>query len=137
MAEGLKFYFNEVGAWAFQRECPFRMKRKVCMFRRFKKSGYIFTDKKNPRWGIMSTLLGLIAVVSVAAAVYFTYLENGVAPMQYGMVILLYVIYAMIGMVLGVRSLLQKDIFKLFPITGIVLNVIAAIEGGIILYLGY
>ena len=53
------------------------------------------------------------------------------------MVILLSVIYAMIGMVLGVRSLLQKDIFKLFPITGIVLNVIAAIEGGIILYLGY
>ena len=107
------------------------------MFRRFKKAGYIFTDKKNPRWGIMSTLLGLIAVVSVAAAVYFTYLENGVAPMQYGMVILLSVIYSMIGMVLGVRSLLEKDIFKLFPIIGIVLNVIAAIEGGIILYLGY
>lgn len=105
--------------------------------RRFRKSGYIFTDKKNPRLGIMSTLLGLIAVVSVAAAVYFTYLAKGDAPMQYGMVILLSVIYAMIGMALGVRSLLEKDIFKLFPITGIVLNVIAAIEGGIILYLGY
>lgn len=85
----------------------------------------------------MSTLLGLIAVVSVAAAVYFTYLAKGAAPMQYGMVILLSLIYSMIGMALGVRSLLEKDIFKLFPITGIVLNVIAAIEGGIILYLGY
>lgn len=112
-------------------------KRNVCMFQRFRKSGYIFTDKKNPRWGIMSTLLGLIAVLSVAAAVYFTYLENGAAPMQYGMVILLSVIYSMIGMVLGVRSLLEKDIFKLFPIMGIVLNVIAVIEGGFILYLGY
>ncbi len=107
------------------------------MFRRLKKSGYIFTDKKNPRWGIMSTLLGLIAVLSVAAAVYFTYLQNGAAPMQYGMVILLSVIYSMIGMVLGVRSLLEKDIFKLFPIMGIVLNVIAVMEGGFILYLGY
>lgn len=112
-------------------------KRKVCMFQRVRKSGYIFTDKKNPRWGIMSTLLGLIAVLSVAAAVYFTYLENGDAPMQYGMVILLSVIYSMIGMVLGVRSLLEKDIFKLFPVMGIVLNVIAVIEGGFILYLGY
>lgn len=107
------------------------------MFQRVRKSGYIFTDKKNPRWGIMSTLLGLIAVLSVAAAVYFTYLENGDAPMQYGMVILLSVIYSMIGMVLGVRSLLEKDIFKLFPVMGIVLNVIAVIEGGFILYLGY
>lgn len=107
------------------------------MFQRFRKSGYIFTDKKNPRWGIMSTLLGLIAVISVAAAVYFTYLENGDAPMQYGMVILLSIIYSMIGMVLGVRSLLEKDIFRLFPVMGIVLNVIAVIEGGFILYLGY
>jgi len=120
-----------------EKECPLLMKRNACMFRRLKKSGYIFTDKKNPRWGIMSTLLGLIAVVSVAAAIYFTYLDNGVAPMQYGMVILLSIIYAMIGMALGVRSLLEKDIFKLFPVIGIVLNVIAVIEGGIILYLGY
>lgn len=113
------------------------MKRNLLMFRKFRKSGYIFTDKKNPRLGIMSTILGFIAVVSVAAAVYFTYLEKGAAPMQYGMVILLSVIYAMIGMVLGVRALLEKDIFKLFPVMGIVLNVIAAIEGGFILYLGY
>lgn len=107
------------------------------MLRKFNKSGYIFTDKKNPRWGIMSTILGLIAVVSVAAAVYFTYLRKGTAPMQYGMVILLSILYAVIGMVLGVRALLEKDIFRFFPIVGIVLNVIAAIEGGVILYLGF
>lgn len=106
------------------------------MFKRLKRSNYIFTDKKNPRWGIMSTLLGLIAVVSVAAAVYFTYLEKGAAPMQYGMVILLSILYALTGIGLGIRALLEKDIFRFFPILGIVLNVIAAIEGGVILYLG-
>jgi peptidoglycan/LPS O-acetylase OafA/YrhL len=107
------------------------------MAQRFRKSGYIFTDKKNPRWGIMSTLLGLIAVVSVVLAVYCTYLDKGNAPMQYGMVVLLSVIYAMTGMLLGVKSLLEKDIFKLFPIMGIVLNVLAVLAGGFILYLGY
>lgn len=84
----------------------------------------------------MSTILGMIAVVSVAAAVYFTYLEKGAAPMQYGMVILLSIIYAVTGAALGVRSLLEKDIFRFFPIMGIMLNVIAVIEGGVILYLG-
>ncbi len=57
--------------------------------------------------------------------------------MQYGMVVLLSVIYAMTGMLLGVKSLLEKDIFKLFPIMGIVLNVLAVLAGGFILYLGY
>lgn len=106
------------------------------MFKLFNHSGYIFTDKKNPRLGIMSTILGLIAVVSVVAAVYFTYLDKGVAPMQYGMVIFLSVLYAIIGIVIGIRALLEKDIFRLFPIVGIVLNVIAVLQGGVILYLG-
>jgi len=111
-------------------------KRNKWMFKLFNKSGYIFTDKKNPHLGIMSTLLGLIAVVSIVAAVYFTYLDQGVAPMQYGMVIFLSVLYAIIGIAIGIRALLEKDIFRFFPIVGIVLNVIAVCGGGFILYLG-
>ena len=106
------------------------------MFKRFNKEGYIFTDKKNPHLGIMSTILGLIAVVSVVAAVYFTYLDKGVAPMQYGMVIFLSVLYAVIGIAIGIRALLKKDIFRFFPVLGIVLNVIAVCGSGFILYLG-
>lgn len=106
------------------------------MFKIFKNPGYIFTNKKNPRNGIMSTILGIIAVSSVAAAVFFTYRDKGNAPMQYGMVILLSVIYAFTGVALGIRALLEKDIFRLFPIMGIVLNIIAVIECGAILYVG-
>lgn len=106
------------------------------MLKRLNKEGYIFTDKKNPHLGIMSTLLGLIAVVSVVVAVYLTYLAKGAAPMQYGMVIFLSVLYAVIGIALGIRALLQKDIFRFFPILGIVFNVLAVLGGGAILYLG-
>lgn len=106
------------------------------MLKRLNKEGYIFTDKKNPHLGIMSTLLGLIAVVSVVVAVYLTYLAKGAAPMQYGMVIFLSVLYAVIGIALGIRALLQKDIFRFFPILGLVLNVAAVLGGGAILYLG-
>lgn len=100
------------------------------------KKGYIFTDKKNPKWGIMSSILGAVAVAAICVAVYFTYQNGGAAPMRYGAVVLLSIIYAVTGMVLGIRSLLEKDIFRLFPVLGIVLNALAVAAGGFILYMG-
>lgn len=102
----------------------------------FGRKGYIFTDKKNPKWGIMSTILGLVAGVSIGLAVYQTCLNRGTALMQYGAVVLLSMIYAVVGFILGVRSLMKQDIFRFFPIVGIFLNVLAVIAGGIIIYLG-
>ncbi|MDE6220490.1 MAG: hypothetical protein K2G51_08705 [Lachnospiraceae bacterium] len=106
------------------------------MFRIFGKEGYIFTDKKNPKWGIMSTILGLIAGASICLAVHRTYLNKGSALMQYGAVVLLAMIYAVAGLVMGIRSLNEKDIFRIFPVMGILLNVLTIITSGIILYLG-
>ncbi len=106
------------------------------MLRIFGKTGYIFTDKKNPKWGIMSTILGLIATVSISLAVHFTYQNKGTAPMQYGAVVILSMIYAVAGLALGIRSLMEKDIFRIFPVIGILLNALTVIAGGIILYLG-
>ena len=84
----------------------------------------------------MAAILGVIANVSIVLAVYFTFQNKGVAPMQYGTVILLSLIFAMVGFVLGIRSSMEKDIYRLFPILGIVLNSIALLAGGFILYMG-
>lgn len=108
----------------------------VEMLRIFGRQGYIFTDKKNPKWGIMSTILGLVAGVSICLAVHRTYLNGGAALIQHGAVVLLAIAYAVAGLVIGVRSLMEKDIFRFFPIAGIFLNVLAVIAGGIIFYLG-
>jgi hypothetical protein len=102
----------------------------------FTKRGYIFTDKTNPRNGIMSSILGVIAVASICLAVELTYRNNGQALMQYGAAVLLAIIYSIIGFVLGVRSLKEPDIFRLFPILGIIFNTLALIAGGAILYFG-
>ncbi len=102
----------------------------------FHRPGYIFTDKKNPQRGIMSAILGAISVASVCLAVYLTYQNKGVAPAQYGSVILLSLIFAVTGMVLGILAMLEKDIFRIFPVTGIILNSMTIIAGGFILYLG-
>lgn len=106
------------------------------MHRILSKNGYIFTDKKNPKWGIMASMLGLIATISLCLAIHFTYLNGGTAPMQYGMVVILAIAYAIAGMVLAIRSLTEKDIFRFFPICGIVFNALAILGGGVILYFG-
>lgn len=102
----------------------------------FHRAGYIFTDKKNPKRGIMSSILGLISVGSVCLAVYLTYLNHGTAPLQYGMVVLLSLIFAVAGMTLGILSNMEKDIFHIFPIMGIVLNSLTLVAGIFILYIG-
>ena len=41
----------------------------------FHRPGYKFTNKKNPQQGIMASILGTIAMVSVGLAIYLTYLN--------------------------------------------------------------
>ena len=84
----------------------------------------------------MASILGTIAIVSVGLAVYLTYLNKGVAPMQYGTVILLSLLFAIVGLVLAIRACMEKDIYRLFPVLGIILNGITILAGGFILYLG-
>lgn len=100
------------------------------------KPGYKFTNKKNPEKGIMSSSLGLISVVSIGLTIYFTYLNKGIAQAQYGCVIFLSILFSITGLVLGIISSLEKDIYKIFPIIGIVLNTCALLASGFIFYMG-
>ena len=81
----------------------------------FHRIGYKFTNKKNPQQGIMASILGAIAIISVRLAVYLTYLNKGAALMQYGTVILLSLIFSVIGLVLGIRHVWKKIFIWYFP----------------------
>lgn len=102
----------------------------------FHKKGYIFTNKKNPERGIMSSILGIISMAAIYLSIYLTYLNKGSAPMQYGSVILLALIFAVTGLVLGILACMEKDIYKVFPVMGIVLNCLTVVAVGFILYIG-
>lgn len=95
-----------------------------------------FTKKKTPKKGIMSFVLGLIAVVSEILTIYLSYTLKGDAPAQYGMVMLLSAIFAVAGLVLGILSSVQKDIYRFFPTLGIVFNTVAVGMIGFIIYVG-
>lgn len=100
------------------------------------KFGYKFTKKKHPEKGIMSASLGLISTFSVCFAVYLTFRNKGVAAPQYGSVVLLSLLFAAGGMVLGIMSVVQKDIYRLFPVVGLIFNGAALIMCFSLLYIG-
>lgn len=101
-----------------------------------KRSGYIFTVRKHPEKGIMSTILGIMSVLSVVAAVYLTYRNGGDAKPQYGAAVFLVTLFSLAGLALGVLSRVEKDNYHLFPHLGIGLNALCLAMISFILYAG-
>ena len=101
-----------------------------------KKKGYKFTNKKHPEKGIMSTILGIISLVSVGAAVYRTYLAKGEASTNMGVVGLMITIFSVTGVVLAYISKKEIDKFMFFPYLGMLLNILALGCISMILYAG-
>lgn len=86
---------------------------------------YMFTDNRHPEKGIMSAILGALSVATLVAAVLFTYQNGGQALAKYAVAALVAALFSAVGLVLGIMSRFERDIFKLFPNLGIVLNSVA------------
>lgn len=84
----------------------------------------------------MSTILGVISLVTLAYAIIMSYLKAGNIPRQYGAAALLVMIFAFVGIVLGVISKTERDKFYFFTYMGIVLNVLTLVVISMILYAG-
>ena len=97
---------------------------------------YKFTNKKHPEKGIMSTILGIISLVSVWVAVYQTFLAKGEAATNMGVVGLMITIFSATGVVLGYISKKEHDKFMFFPYLGMFLNIVALGCISVILYAG-
>ncbi len=96
----------------------------------------MFTDNRHPEKGVMSAILGCISVGALAFAVYFTYRDGGQALLQYAAAALVAAIFSVVGIVLGIMSRFERDIFKIFPNIGIFLNFISIAFVIFILILG-
>ena len=101
-----------------------------------KKNSYMFTSKQHTQKGIMSTILGVISLVTLAYAIVMSYFKSGNVPIQYGAAVLLVMVFAFVGVTLGVISKTERDKFYLFTYLGIVLNVLALVAISVILYAG-
>ena len=97
---------------------------------------YIFTNKKESKKGIMSAVLGIIALASLFFAVYETFRNQGQALVKYGVAALFALLFALAGVVLGIMSKMEEDRFYLFSYLRIILNLMAIAGIGFIIYAG-
>ena len=97
---------------------------------------YMFTDNRHPEKGVMSAILGCISVVTLGCAVFFTYRDGGQAQVKYAAAAMLAAVFSVVGIVLGIQSRFERDIFKLFPNLGIILNSLSIIFVILIVVIG-
>lgn len=100
------------------------------------RKNYIFTNKEHPATSIMSTILGILSVASLILAAYLSYMDKGKENIRYGSACFLAMIFAFVGVVLGVMGRMEKDKFYLFSYIGIMLNLAAIGMESLILYAG-
>lgn len=98
--------------------------------------GYIFTNKRHSQKAIMSTILGVISTASMVVVIYLSFLLRGETPISYGLTGLLALLMSVVGEVLGLVTVFERDRFKLFPIVGIVLNLAAIAIVAFVFYMG-
>lgn len=100
------------------------------------RKGYIFTKKKHSSKAIMATILGTISLISLCAVIYLSYLKAGDIPSKYGLTGLLIVLFSLNGLILGLITVKEKDMFHLFSWLGILLNSLSLLGMGLVLYAG-
>ncbi|MCL2051267.1 MAG: DUF6142 family protein [Lachnospiraceae bacterium] len=101
-----------------------------------RKKGYIFTNKENALKGIMSSILGAIAIITLVIVLYLSYLESGQIPDRYAVAMLIAALLNIIGLVLGLVSYFEKEKFRFFPVLGLILNMISICIIGFIMETG-
>ena len=101
-----------------------------------KKRSYKFTNKEHSQKAVMSTVFGALGCISLVATVYLSYLQGGNAPVNYGIAAIWVLLFAIVGMILAVLGVQEKEKFKLFAWLGVILNFMALAGISGILYAG-
>lgn len=86
-----------------------------------KKMMYSFAEKKNSVNGIISTIMGTVAIVLLLAMIYTSYYMRGDAGIYAGAFGLSGMLFALVGFILGIVSFSEKNIRYKYPKIGSVL----------------
>ena len=86
------------------------------------RKSYIYTSKTHSQKAVMSTVFGLLGLITIVLALHFTFQAKGVASLRYGVAGLLSFVFSLTGMILGVLARLEEDKYYLFAYIGIICN---------------
>jgi len=101
-----------------------------------RRSNFMFTNKKHSTQGMISSVLGVISIVSVILAIMLSYQERGQMNARLGLAVLFAFLFSIGGMVKGVQARMDKDTFPFFPILGLITNGLVILATLFIIYAG-
>lgn len=104
--------------------------------RKVPKKGYKFTNKKHSEKSVMSTVFGALSMTSMIVLIYLSYRLRGEVPVNYGIAVMLILVFGIVGLVLGVLAMQEREKFRFFAIMGLVLNGLAIFSVSAVLYAG-
>ncbi len=94
-----------------------------------------FTNRRHPYLGIMSMMLGLIALISLIYGIYCSYLLSGNVSAGFGVGCALATLYALVGWFMGVYAVRLPDSFHITGIIGIVFNSVSLLVSAFLLWM--
>lgn len=97
---------------------------------------YIFTNRVQSKKGILATVFGAVSLISVLLTIYLTYGTGQTAPANYGISLILALVFSLTGFIVSIVSRFEKDVFYLFSYMGMVINFITLSAIGFLLYAG-
>ena len=86
------------------------------------KKNYMFTNRRHSQKAIMSTVFGVLCIVSLIIVLGLSYGSGGDVPVGYGFTGVFATVLSIIGLLLGVTAVREADRFKLFGWLGILFN---------------
>ena len=86
-----------------------------------KKMMYSFEEKKDPVDGKVSSVMGILSLILLVAAIYSSYYMRGDAGMYAGAMGLSGILFAFVGFLIGVKSFSGKNIRYKYPKMGSIL----------------
>ena len=101
-----------------------------------KTKNYMFTNRHHSRRGIISTILAGIAIIAIIALAIFSSKVSGNGGILYGGIGLCAYIISITGLILGIQSLKEEEIYYTIPRIGAILNTITVVVYGIIYIMG-
>lgn len=87
-----------------------------------RKGSYKFTDKTHAVKGMISTILGISSILIFVILVYISYRNKGNAGVYLGVFGIAGMGLSLEGLVLGIMSFQEKEVYYLFSKIGTIMN---------------
>lgn len=101
-----------------------------------RKNRMIFTDNRQSKRGIMSVVLGVICLLSLAFGIIASYKLEGEVGVNFGAALFVTLVMSVTGIALGVSARMDSGSFKLLPNIGTAVNAVVIIVLAFLLWIG-